>query len=58
MKINSKGVLVLSIIWIIGSLIFFWVDNTAMGVICLCVGIIGLISAVIRRKKEKNNSSL
>jgi hypothetical protein len=55
MKTNSKGVLIISIIWIIGSPIwFFWVGNTAMAVMWLCVGIIALISALIRSKKEKN----
>jgi uncharacterized membrane protein HdeD (DUF308 family) len=55
MKINSKGVLIISIIWIIGSPIWlFWIGNTAMGIVWLCVGIIALIGALIRRKKEKN----
>jgi uncharacterized membrane protein HdeD (DUF308 family) len=55
MKTNSKGVLVISIILIIGTPIWlFLVGNTAMGIMWLCVGIIALISALIRRKKEKN----
>lgn len=52
---SSNGSLILSIIWIPTSLIwFFAVENTAVGIIWLCGGIVELIIALIRRNKEKS----
>lgn len=50
---SSTGILILGIIWIFVSSLWFWAENTAMGIIWLCVGIIELIIALIRRNKEK-----
>lgn len=53
-KINSTGNLILAIIWIPGSLLwFFGVRNTAVGIIWICAGIVELVIALIRRSKEK-----
>lgn len=55
MKTSSKTLFILSITWIIVSLLWFlWVKNTAIGVIWLCMGIIELIIAFISKKKEQN----
>lgn len=54
MKTSSTGFLMLSITWLIVSLIwFFWVKNIAIGVIWLCAGIIELIIALVSRKNTK-----
>lgn len=54
MSIN--GILVMSIIWILTSPVwFFVVENTAVGIIWLCGGIVELIIALIRRNKEKKS---
>lgn len=50
---SSTGNLILGIIWILVSSLWFWVENTVMGIIWLCAGIIELIIALIRRNKEK-----
>lgn len=53
MKHSSKGYFILSIIFIIISLLWFvWVKNTFLGVIWLCMGIAELIIALVSRKKE------
>jgi len=44
--------LVLSIVWMIVSLLWFWAENTVLGVIWLCAGTIGLIVSLARRRKE------
>ncbi len=55
MKTSSKALFILSITWIILSLIWFlWIKNTMMGVIWLCLGIVELIIAIISKKKEQN----
>ena len=54
MSIN--GTLILSIIWILTSPVWlFVVENTAVGIIWLCGGIIELIIALIRRNKKKKS---
>lgn len=54
MSIN--GILILSIIWILTSPVWFFVtENTIVGMIWLCGGIVELIIALIRRNKEKKN---
>jgi len=53
---NNKGILILGIIWIVSSLLwFFAIENTAMGIIWLCGGILELIIALTRRSKEKKS---
>ena len=50
---RSTGVFILGIIWLLLSPLWFWAENTAMGVIWLCAGILALILAFIKRQKEK-----
>lgn len=53
---SYKGNLILSIIWILSSPIwFFAVKNTTVGIIWLCGGIIELIIGLIRRNKVKKS---
>lgn len=53
---SSNGILVLSMIWILTSPIWFFViENTAVGIIWLCGGIVELIIALIRRSNEKKS---
>lgn len=54
MKHSSRAYFILSITFIIISLLWFvWVENTFLGLIWLCLGIVELIVALISRKKEK-----
>ncbi len=50
---SSTGVILLGIIWLLLSPVWFWAENTAMGVIWLCAGILALILAFIKRNQEK-----
>ena len=50
---SSTGILILGIMWILASPLWFWAENTVMGIIWLCAGIIELIIALVRRSKEK-----
>ena len=53
---SYKGIIILSITWIITSLVwFFAIENTAVGIIWLCAGIAELIISLIRRNKEKKS---
>ena len=53
MRISSKGCFILAAAWLLVSLMwFFWVKNTAIGVVWLIVGGIELILAFIMRHKE------
>ncbi len=53
---SCNGILILSITWIITSLVwFFAIENTVVGMIWLCGGIVELIITLIRRNKEKKN---
>ena len=52
---SSTGMIILGIIWILLSPLWFWAENTTMGIIWLCAGIIELIIAFIRRNMEKKN---
>ncbi len=54
---SYKGVLILAIIWLLTSALWFWAENTGMGIIWLCAGIIELIIALIRRNKEKKKQN-
>ena len=54
MKTSSRGFFILSITWIMVSLLWFlWIKNTMIGVIWLCLGIVELIIAIISKKKEQ-----
>ncbi len=50
---NSKGIFILAIIWLVLSPACFLAGNTAMGIIWLCAGVIEVIIGFIRRNKEK-----
>lgn len=52
---SSIGNLIMAIIWILVSLLWFFVENTVMGIIWLCAGIVALIIGLIRHKKEKKS---
>ena len=54
MKTSSKALFILSITWIIVSLLWFlWAKNTAIGIIWLCLGIGELIIAISKKRKEQ-----
>ena len=54
MKTGSTGFLVLSIVWIAVSLLWFlWIKSPVIGVIWLCAGTAGLIIALIGRRREQ-----
>ncbi len=50
---SSLGNLILAIMWILVSPLWFFIENTAVGTIWLCGGIVELIIGLIRRNKEK-----
>lgn len=52
---SSKGIFILAITWLVLSVVWFWAENTAMGIIWLCAGVVELIIALIRRNKEKKS---
>lgn len=52
---SSTGNLILAIMWILASPLWFFIENTVVGIIWLCAGIVELIIGLIRRKKEKKN---
>ena len=52
---RSKGIFILAITWIVLSLLWFWAENIAIGIICLCAGVIELFIALVRRSKEKKS---
>lgn len=54
MKLSSTGCFILALIWLLVSLLwFFWVKNTAIGVVWLIIGAAELAIAFIMRHKEK-----
>ena len=54
MKTSSKALFMLSATWMIVSLLWFlWVKNAAIGITWLCLGIVELMIAIIRKKKEQ-----
>ena len=54
MRMRSNALFILSVTWIVVSLLWFiWVKNTAIGIIWLCLGIIELIIAIITKKEQK-----
>ena len=52
---SSTGNLILAIMWILISPLWFFVDNNVVGIIWLCGGIFELIIGLIRRNKEKKD---
>lgn len=52
---SSTGNLILAIMWILLSPLWFLTDNTVMGIIWLCAGVVELIIGLIRRNKEMND---
>lgn len=52
---SSKGMILLGIMWILASPLWFWAENTALGMIWLCAGIIELIIALIKRNNNKKS---
>lgn len=53
---SCNGILILAITWLLTSPVWFFViENTAVGIIWLCGGIVELIIALIRRGKEKKS---
>ncbi len=52
---SSKGMILLGIMWILASPLWFWAENAALGIIWLCAGIIELIIALIRRNNNKKS---
>lgn len=53
---SSTGNIILAVLWIPGSLLwFFCAENPVVGIIWLCGGIVELVIALIRRKKEKKS---
>ena len=50
---SSTGNLILAIMWILVSPLWFFIENTVVGIIWLCGGIVELIIGLIRRTKEK-----
>ena len=52
---SSTGIIILGITWILLSPLWFLAENTAMGIIWLCAGIIELIIVLIRCNKKKKN---
>ncbi len=51
---SDKGWLILSILWIVLSLLMFLIKNTEMGVIWLCAGVFGLVTSLIRRIQHRS----
>ena len=50
---SSTGNLILAIMWILVSPLWFYTENTVVGITWLCGGIVELIVGLIRRNKEK-----
>lgn len=48
---SNKGIIILVIIWMLFSLVWFLAGNTVKGIIWLCVGVIAVIIALIRNSK-------
>ena len=54
MKVRYKGCLILAVIWLLVSLLWFlWIKNTAIGIVWLLCGIMELVIALVIRNKEK-----
>lgn len=53
--VSSTGNLILAIMWILASPLWFLIEDIAVGIIWLCAGIAELIIGLIKRNKEKKN---
>ena len=53
LNMRSKGILILGITWIVLSICWFWLGNTALSIIWLCAGIAELTIGLIIHNKEK-----
>lgn len=54
MKLSTIGLLVLSIIWIAVSLLWFlWLRSPIVGCVWLCAGIAALMLSIVRRSRER-----
>ncbi len=55
MRVGYKGCLILAVIWLLVSFIWFlWIKNTVIGTVWLLCGIVELIIALVMRYKEKH----
>ena len=55
MKLSNTGCFILAITWLLVSLLwFFWVKNTAIGIVWLIVGVVELVIAFTMRHKGKS----
>lgn len=54
-KLSSKGCFILTVTLILISLIWFWAENAALGILWMCCGIVELIIGLVKRNKEKEN---
>lgn len=53
MKVSYKCNLILAVIWILTSLLWFlWIENTAVGIVWLLGGIVELVISLVMRYKE------
>lgn len=50
---SSTGNLILAIMWILASPLWFFIENTVMGIIWLCAGMVELIIGLIRHSITK-----
>lgn len=54
MKTGTKALFILSITWLIVSLLWFlWIRNNVVGIIWFCLGIAELVGAIIRKNRHK-----
>lgn len=53
MKVSSRGLFILAVTWMVVSLLWFlWVKDAVIGIIWLFLGLVELVIAFIRKKKE------
>lgn len=52
---NAKRTFIFAIMWIVLSPGWLLAENPGMGIMFLCVGVIALISALVRHNKEKKS---
>lgn len=54
-KVSYKCNLILAVIWVLTSLLWFlWIENTAVGIVWLLGGIVELVIAIVMLYKEKH----
>lgn len=53
MIMSSTGMIILGSIWLLLSPLWFWAENTVVGIVWLCAGIVELIFGLVRRNKER-----